>query len=72
VAQGINFIDTAEIYPVPPKGTTRSRTETFMGSWLARQRRDNLVIATKVSGPARRDWMRTRTSTMVLSVNGDT
>ena len=58
VAQGINFIDTAEMYPVPPNGTTQGRTETILGSWLARQPRDNLVIASKVAGPGRRDWIR--------------
>ncbi len=36
VSQGINFIDTAEMYPVPPKATTQGRTETFLGNWLAR------------------------------------
>ncbi len=58
VAQGVNFIDTAEMYPVPPNGTTQGRTESFLGSWLARQRREGLVIATKVAGPGRRDWIR--------------
>ena len=58
VAQGINFIDTAEMYPVPPNGITQGRTETILGSWLARQPRDNLVIASKVAGPGRRDWIR--------------
>ncbi len=58
LGQGINFIDTAEMYPVPPNGTTQGRTETFLGSWLARQRRQDLVIATKVAGPGRRDWIR--------------
>jgi aryl-alcohol dehydrogenase-like predicted oxidoreductase len=58
VAQGVNFIDTAEMYPVPPNGTTQGRTETFLGSWLARQRREDLVIATKIAGPGRRDWIR--------------
>ena len=58
VAQGINFIDTAEMYPVPPNGTTQGRTETILGSWLARQPRDDLVIASKVAGPGRRDWIR--------------
>nr|MDQ6924005.1 aldo/keto reductase [Pseudomonadota bacterium] len=43
LAQGINFIDTAEMYPVPPNGKTQGRTETFLGSWLSRQRRDGLV-----------------------------
>ncbi len=58
MGQGINFIDTAEMYPVPPNGTTQGRTETFLGSWLARQRRQDLIIATKVAGPGRRDWIR--------------
>jgi aryl-alcohol dehydrogenase (NADP+) len=56
--QGINFIDTAEMYPVPPNATTQGRTETMLGRWLARRGRDKLVIATKVAGPGRRDWIR--------------
>ena len=58
IAQGINFIDTAEMYPVPPNATTQGRTETFLGNWLARHPRDGLVIATKVAGPGRREWIR--------------
>jgi len=58
IAQGINFIDTAEMYPVPPKATTQGRTEAHIGSWLRRQRRDSVVIATKIAGPGRRDWIR--------------
>jgi aryl-alcohol dehydrogenase (NADP+) len=58
VAQGVNFIDTAEMYPVPPNAVTQGRTETFVGNWLARQRRDKLIIASKVAGPGRRDWIR--------------
>ena len=58
VAHGINFIDTAEMYPVPPNATTQGRTETFLGNWLARRSRDGLVIASKVAGPGRRDWIR--------------
>jgi aryl-alcohol dehydrogenase-like predicted oxidoreductase len=56
--RGINFIDTAEMYPVPPNATTQGRTETILGRWLAGRARDNLVIATKVAGPGRRDWIR--------------
>ncbi|WP_058558110.1 NADP(H)-dependent aldo-keto reductase [Thiohalocapsa sp. ML1] len=52
VAAGINFIDTAEMYPVPPKPETMGRTEDYIGRWLsARGGRDKLVIATKVAGP---------------------
>jgi aryl-alcohol dehydrogenase (NADP+) len=58
VAQGINFIDTAEMYPVPPNATTQGRTEAYIGTWLTRQRRDRLFIATKIAGPGRRDWIR--------------
>lgn len=57
VARGINFIDTAEIYPVPPRGETQGLTERYIGSWLqARRNRADLVLASKVSGPG--DWMR--------------
>ena len=53
VAQGINFIDTAEMYPVPPMAETQGRTEEYIGSWLkSRGNREQLVIATKVAGPA--------------------
>lgn len=58
VARGINFIDTAEMYPVPPNATTQGRTETYLGNWLARRPTDGLVIGTKVAGPGRRDWIR--------------
>ena len=58
IAQGVNVIDTAEMYPVPPNATTQGRTETYVGNWLARRGRDDLVIMTKVAGPGRRDWIR--------------
>lgn len=58
IEQGINFIDTAEMYPVPPNAKTQGRTEQYLGSWLARRPRDGLIIATKVAGPGRRDWIR--------------
>jgi aryl-alcohol dehydrogenase-like predicted oxidoreductase len=51
--RGINFIDTAEMYPVPPRKETQGRTETILGAWLGknRARRDKLVIASKIAGP---------------------
>lgn len=50
---GVNFIDAAEMYPVPPRPQTQGLTESFLGSWLARRgRRETLVIATKVTGPS--------------------
>ena len=51
LAQGINFIDTAEMYAVPPRAETQGRTEEYIGSWLQRQQRDKLTVATKVAGP---------------------
>lgn len=51
-AAGINFIDAAEMYPVPPRAETQGLTETYLGNWLAKRgRRDDLVIASKVAGP---------------------
>ncbi len=58
IDQGINFIDTAEMYPVPPNAQTQGRTEKYLGTWLARRPRGGLMIATKVAGPGRRDWIR--------------
>lgn len=49
--RGINFIDAAEMYPVPPRAETAGRTETYIGTWLkARRNRDKVVLATKVAG----------------------
>lgn len=59
VSRGINFIDTAEMYPVPPRAATYSRTEEYIGRWLSTRQRDQLIVATKVAGPARGyDWIR--------------
>ena len=58
VTQGVNFIDTAEMYPVPPNAATQGRTERILGTWLARRPRGDLVIATKVAGPGRREGIR--------------
>lgn len=53
--QGINFIDTAELYAVPPEADTYGATETIIGNWLAQSgRRDEIVLASKVCGPT--DW----------------
>lgn len=52
IGEGINFIDTAEMYPVPPKAETQGETERILGNYLKQSgKRDNLVIATKVSAP---------------------
>ncbi|ASJ95735.1 NADP(H)-dependent aldo-keto reductase [Shewanella marisflavi] len=60
IGQGINFIDTAEMYPVPPKAETQGETERILGNYLkARGNRDNLVIATKVAAPGgKSDYIR--------------
>jgi len=59
LAQGINFFDTAEMYPVPPRPETSGRTERYLGSWLKRQARDRIILATKATGPGRPfDWIR--------------
>ncbi len=51
--QGVNFIDTAEMYPVAPKEDTYGRTEEIIGNWLAaRGNRDKVVIASKIVGPS--------------------
>lgn len=54
VASGVNLIDTAEIYPVPPRSDTQGLTESYIGSWLkSRGGREKLIIASKVAGPVR-------------------
>jgi aryl-alcohol dehydrogenase-like predicted oxidoreductase len=59
LSQGINFIDTAEMYPVPPKAETFTRTETMIGHWLKTQQRDQLVLGSKVAGRNRgMQWIR--------------
>ncbi len=56
IASGINFIDTAELYPVPGKAETMGRTEQQIGNWLAsRGNREQVIVASKVVGRA--DWM---------------
>ncbi len=53
---GINFIDTAELYPVAPMEETQGRTETCLGHWLSKRKdRDKLIIASKVCATA--DWI---------------
>lgn len=47
---GINFVDVAEMYPVPPRAETQGRTEAYLGNWLKEQKREDFIIATKVTG----------------------
>ncbi len=48
---GVNFIDAAEMYPVPPDKKWAGRTEEICGKWLAGRPRDSVIVATKVAGP---------------------
>ncbi len=64
--RGINFIDTAEMYAVPPKKETYGLTEKYIGTWLKKQDRSKIILATKIagrtsnvpSGPPGLDWIR--------------
>ena len=64
--RGINFIDTAEMYAVPPKKETYGLTEKYIGTWLKNQDRAKIILATKIagrtsnvpSGPPGLDWIR--------------
>ena len=52
LSNGINFIDTAEMYAIPPREETQGKTESIIGSWLTKRKdREKIIIATKVAGP---------------------
>ena len=59
LSQGINFIDTAEMYAVPPSPDTYGKTETIIGNWLAEnpERRKEIILASKIAGPGL-PWVR--------------
>lgn len=48
---GVDFLDVAEVYPVPPNAKYAGRSEEFVGRWMAEKKRDALFVATKVAGP---------------------
>ena len=54
---GIDFYDTAEMYPVPPKLEYAGLTEEIFGRWMQTKDRDSLIVATKVVGPSH-IWMK--------------
>jgi len=57
LSEGVNFIDTAELYAIPPKAETYGETERIIGSWLAKRgRRDDVILASKIAGPGA-DWV---------------
>ena len=59
VERGINLIDTAEMYPVPPKPETQGSTEEYIGNWLEKSgKREKILLATKVAGPGRMTHIR--------------
>ncbi|NDV41839.1 NADP(H)-dependent aldo-keto reductase [Flagellimonas sediminis] len=50
--QGVNFFDTAELYPIPPKKELYAVTEEFIGNWFKKTgNRDKVVLASKIAGP---------------------
>lgn len=54
LAHGVNLVDAAEMYPVPPRPETQGRTETYIGTWLKKSgRRADIVLATKIVGRQR-------------------
>ena len=60
LSAGINFIDTAELYPVPVKEETYTLTETYIGNWIAsRKNRDKFILASKIAGKGNHlSWIR--------------
>ncbi len=63
-AHGINFIDTAEVYPIPPDPTKQGTTEAYLGSWLKKSgKRKDLVIASKVACMLQKNSIGTRHAT---------
>lgn len=58
---GINFMDSAEMYPVPQRAETQGRSEEYVGRWIRERKiaRNRLVLATKVTGPSgQMTWIR--------------
>eukprot|EP00634_Sargassococcus_sp_CCMP2135_P011791 CAMPEP_0198662474 /NCGR_PEP_ID=MMETSP1467-20131203/47642_1 /TAXON_ID=1462469 /ORGANISM="unid. sp., Strain CCMP2135" /LENGTH=334 /DNA_ID=CAMNT_0044398963 /DNA_START=38 /DNA_END=1042 /DNA_ORIENTATION=- len=56
---GLNFLDTAEMYPVPTEATTQGETDRTIAAWLKTQKREDVVLASKVCGASERiDWIR--------------
>ena len=53
LANGVNFFDTAELYPVPPRPETQGETDRIIGSWFQKTgHRDKVILASKIVGPA--------------------
>lgn len=65
MSSGVNFFDTAEMYPVPQRAETHGLSEVYLGRWLKQRlragglRREEVVVATKVAGPSgQMTWIR--------------
>ena len=58
-AHGVNFLDTAELYAIPPSPRTQGTTETIIGTWMrARGNRHKIILASKVAGRSAMNWLR--------------
>ena len=67
LSKGVNFWDTAEMYPVPPNANSYGKTEIIIGNWLAsRKQRDEVFLATKISPIS---WARNEKSPSINSEN---
>jgi aryl-alcohol dehydrogenase-like predicted oxidoreductase len=60
LSQGVNFFDTAELYPSPPREETQGRTEAYIGSWFASRpgAREKVILASKVVGRTESTYFR--------------
>ncbi|MEW9834929.1 aldo/keto reductase [Mesorhizobium marinum] len=58
-SRGVNFLDTAELYSIPPNAETQGSTERIVGNWMkARGNRDRVIVASKVVGRTQMEWFR--------------
>ena len=74
LSQGINFIDTAELYPVAPSADTYGDTEAIIGDWISRNksRRHEVILTSKIAGPGLsyiRDSSPISGKTVIMAVN---
>ncbi len=74
LANGVNFIDTAEMYAIPPTKDTFGKTETIIGHWLAAnpKKRKDIILASKIAGPGIsyiRDGVNISGKTVIEAVN---
>jgi aryl-alcohol dehydrogenase-like predicted oxidoreductase len=66
--QGVNFLDTAELYSIPPRAETQGATERIIGNWMkAKGNRDKVILASKVCGRNGFTWFRDDGATPTLS-----